>query len=235
MSRRKLVSFHDFCRQKEAHLPWCAPLLSSLLSLICRSPVLLFLFVRKPCIRTGRCLPEQRDRAEYEQSGHDKICNLCISGKKQPEYRTEQRPAQGKYKADQRKEKRKKEKQWPLSLTVRQDIGLHGHNAVNIDLRIYKLQKCTGEKAAFGMRFLDNRRTLQCPEGKPQHIKSADYQHGQFDPGDDFRKPSLPALDMDMILLGPGVTAVTTAARYPERISAPGAQRPALFAFHELL
>ena len=102
-------------------------------------------------------------------------------GGEQPfEHRAKGGPAQGKDEPDQGEQKGEARQRERLPVVIGEDIRLHGHDAVNIDLGVDELQEEAGQKALPGVVLLH----AATPEGLPgevEHIGRAGHQHGQFD------------------------------------------------------
>ena len=77
-----------------------------------------------------------------------------------------------------------------MPLVKGQDVGLHGHDAVDVDFRVDELQKQAVQKAVSGAGLLDLAGAAEGLPGQVEQVQPAGNQHGGFDFGNERRDHS---------------------------------------------
>ena len=83
------------------------------------------------------------------------------------------RPDNGKGKANERKQHGKAKKRQGLAVVNGKYVSFHGHDAVDIDLGIDKLEKQAGKESAAGRNFFYLSSAFYGFPGQVQHIGSS--------------------------------------------------------------
>ena len=129
------------------------------------------------------CLQEQGDRAVHQQQSHDPVDRPGVPDEEDPEQGAEGGPEQGEQKADPRQQQGEGGQGQGPAGEVGEDVGLHGHDPVDVDLGVDELEQQAGPEAAVAVVLGE----LPAPEGLPgqkEHIGRPQDQHGQADAGD---------------------------------------------------
>ena len=98
---------------------------------------------------------KQRYGTIDQEEPHDGIHQPCVPGKQPLEYGAKCRPKQCKKEPDGRQQQRKPQQGQRPPMVKGEDIRLHRHDTVNIDLRVHKLQQEAGKESIPGVVFLD--------------------------------------------------------------------------------
>ena len=129
-------------------------------------------------------LQEQRNGAVHKQQRHDGVDCLCVFGEQHPEGRAKGGPRKSRQESDEGDENGEQENDPPLSVVDRDDIGFHGHDAVEIELGIDELESEGGEIAVPTGMFSQIIAAAEGLPRQPEHICRADEEHGGLDDGD---------------------------------------------------
>ena len=117
---------------------------------------------------------------------HDGECGYFAAeepDEEDPEQGAEGGPEQGEQKADPRQQQGEGGQGQGPAGEVGEDVGLHGHDPVDVDLGVDELEQQAGPEAAVAVVLGE----LPAPEGLPgqkEHIGRPQDQHGQADAGD---------------------------------------------------
>lgn len=133
----------------------------------------------------GGCSSQkQGDGAVHQQQGHDRVHRPGVPGEQKAEHRPEGRPGQGEYKPDEGQQQGKEQQYGRLSAIAGEDIGLHGHDAVEVNFGVDELEEQAGPEPLPGVCLLDRAGAAEGAPGQIEHIGRPQHQHGQPDGGD---------------------------------------------------
>ena len=130
-------------------------------------------------------LHKEGNGAVNQQQSHDGVGDFGILGEKHFENGTEQGPEQREGKADEGQQQGEENQYVPLAVVMRQYVGLHGHDAVNVNFGVDELQNQAGDEAAVASILLDDGGAFEGLPGEVENVGGADEQHGRFDDGDE--------------------------------------------------